>query len=388
MHDTPPIGYPALPRVLPRLVVEVESTHTAGRGNAAQAPFLTIQGLRKSYGSVTAADITRLEAQRGQLLTLLGPSGCGKTTTLRCIAGLVQADAGSIRVGGRDITALPTHKRNLGMVFQNYAIFPHMTVFDNVAFGLRGRGLSNRAIRDRVAEALNLVELNGYEARYRHQLSGGQQQRVALARAVAYEPDVLLLDEPFSNLDAKLRKSMRLQVRKLQQRLALTTVFVTHDQQEALSLSDVVAVINQGKLEQVGTPSDVYQRPASEFVADFIGSTNVIPGVVRSYDLASRHAHVLVGADAMLRVSHDKPLASGTQVKVLCKPEHLRLATEGPLRGQLSAVAYLGSIIQYQVEFGDTSLELVAPAESGPLASIGERVQLDAQMDQLRLIEA
>jgi putative spermidine/putrescine transport system ATP-binding protein len=211
--------------------------------DSADRPFLTIQGLRKHYGSVVAADMTRLDARRGQLLTLLGPSGCGKTTTLRCIAGLVNPDAGAIVVNGRNITTLPTHRRNLGMVFQNYAIFPHMTVHDNVAYGLQNRGLSRQQLKVRVDEALSLVELTGFEHRYRHQLSGGQQQRVALARAVAYQPDVLLLDEPFSNLDAKLRKTMRRQVRKLQQRLQLTTVFVTHDQQEALSLSDVVAVM-------------------------------------------------------------------------------------------------------------------------------------------------
>jgi putative spermidine/putrescine transport system ATP-binding protein len=351
-------------------------------------PFLTIQGLRKTYGAVTAADITRLEAQRGQLLTLLGPSGCGKTTTLRCIAGLVQADAGAILIGGRDITGLPTHRRNLGMVFQNYAIFPHMTVFENVAYGLKGRGLSAKAVRERVEEALHLVELTGFEQRYRHQLSGGQQQRVALARAVAYEPDVLLLDEPFSNLDAKLRKTMRLQVRKLQQRLQLTTVFVTHDQQEALSLSDVVAVINQGRLEQVGTPSEVYHRPASEFVADFIGSTNLIPGVVQSYAAPIRQAEVLVEGNARLRVFHEQPLEPGLQVKVLCKPEHLRLGADGPLRGQVSAVAYLGSVIQYQVDVGACSLEVVAPADAAPVGEIGSEVHLDVQPDQVRLLEA
>ena len=235
---------------------EVVLQHEVDVDDPDARPFLTIQGLRKTYGAVTAADITRLEARRGQLLTLLGPSGCGKTTTLRCIAGLIQADAGSIFIGGRDITALPTHRRNLGMVFQNYAIFPHMNVYENVAYGLQDRGLSRGKIRARVEEALSLVELTGYEQRYRHQLSGGQQQRVALARAVAYQPDVLLLDEPFSNLDAKLRKTMRLQVRQLQQRLRLTTVFVTHDQQEALSMSDVVAVINRGRVEQVGTPAE------------------------------------------------------------------------------------------------------------------------------------
>jgi putative spermidine/putrescine transport system ATP-binding protein len=370
------------------LVAEVESRQTTGPGDSTEPSFLSIQGLRKTYGTVTAADITRLDARRGALLTLLGPSGCGKTTTLRCIAGLVQPDAGSILIGGRDITALPTHKRNLGMVFQNYAIFPHMTVFENVAYGLRGRGLSSRAIRERIAEALHLVELTGYEGRYRQQLSGGQQQRVALARAVAYEPDVLLLDEPFSNLDAKLRKSMRLEVRKLQQRLALTTVFVTHDQQEALSLSDVVAVINHGKLEQVGTPTEVYQRPASEFVADFIGSTNLIPGVVVGYSETERVADVVADGNAVLRVFHDRPLGSGAHVKVLCKPEHLRLAPDGPLRGQLSAVASLVSVIQYQVELGECSLEVVAPAETGPFADLGDEVCLDVAGEHLRLIEA
>jgi len=348
-------------------------------------PFLTIQGLRKNYGSVVAADIARLDARRGQLLTLLGPSGCGKTTTLRCIAGLVSPDAGAIVVDGRNITSLPTHRRNLGMVFQNYAIFPHMTVFDNVAYGLRGRGLAREQLRSRVEEALSLVELTGFERRYRHQLSGGQQQRVALARAVAYQPDVLLLDEPFSNLDAKLRKSMRLQVRKLQQRLHLTTVFVTHDQQEALSLSDVVAVINAGKVEQVGTPAEVYQQPRSEFVADFIGSTNLLPGIVQGYDAARREAVVSVGSEVSIRVPHDPPLTEGLQVKVLCKPEQLRLDPTGELRGVLSAAAYLGSVIQYQVEVGSSSLEVVMPAGDGSF-EVGANVGIDVQGQALRLI--
>jgi ABC-type Fe3+/spermidine/putrescine transport system ATPase subunit len=199
---------------------------------------------------------------------------------------------------------------------------------------------------------------------------------------------VLLLDEPFSNLDAKLRKTMRLQVRKLQQRLRLTTVFVTHDQQEALSLSDVVAVINQGKLEQVGSPSDVYEHPASEFVADFIGSTNLIPAVVRSQDLATRQADVALQDGTLLRVWHERPLESGTPVKVLCKPEQLRFSPDGPLRGQLAAVAYLGSVVQYQVDFGEQSLEIVAAADNGPLPPVGTEIRLDVRSEQLRLIAA
>jgi ABC-type Fe3+/spermidine/putrescine transport system ATPase subunit len=357
----------------------------------ADAAFLAIHGLRKTYGAVTAADVSALEAHHGQLLTLLGPSGCGKTTTLRCIAGLIAPDAGAISIGGRDITALPTHSRNLGMVFQNYAIFPHMDAYENVAYGLHGRGLTRQQIRSRVDEALNLVELSGFEHRYRHQLSGGQQQRVALARAVAYQPDVLLLDEPFSNLDARLRKTMRLEVRKLQQRLSLTTVFVTHDQQEALSISDVVAVMNRGRVEQVGTPAEVYQRPRSEFVADFVGSTNLMPGVVRAYDAANRQAVVEVeGGVSSLHVWHDQPLAPGTQVKVLCKPEQLRVIRDAEacvVRGQLSAAAYLGSVTQYQVELRSCSLEVVMPAEQAPMLELGSHVGVELPTQMLRLIE-
>jgi putative spermidine/putrescine transport system ATP-binding protein len=343
--------------------------------------------LRKHYGSVVAADIVRLDARRGELLTLLGPSGCGKTTTLRCIAGLVNPDAGAIVIDGRNITSLPTHRRNLGMVFQNYAIFPHMTVYDNVAYGLQNRGFPRHELKARVEEALSLVELTGFEHRYRHQLSGGQQQRVALARAVAYQPDVLLLDEPFSNLDAKLRKSMRMQVRKLQQRLRLTTVFVTHDQQEALSLSDVVAVMNAGNVEQVGTPAEVYQQPRSEFVADFIGSTNLLPGIVHAYEVASQQAVVAVEGGATIHVTHEQPLAVGARVKVLCKPEQLRLDPSGELRGWLSAAAYLGSVIQYQVEVGSSSLEVVMPAGDGAF-EVGAEVGIDVRNQALRLIEA
>jgi putative spermidine/putrescine transport system ATP-binding protein len=356
----------------------------------ADAAFLSIHGLRKTYGAVTAADVSTLEARQGQLLTLLGPSGCGKTTTLRCIAGLIAPDAGAISIGGRDITALPTHSRNLGMVFQNYAIFPHMDAYENVAYGLHGRGLSRQQIRSRVDEALSLVELSGFEHRYRHQLSGGQQQRVALARAVAYQPDVLLLDEPFSNLDARLRKTMRLEVRKLQQRLSLTTVFVTHDQQEALSISDVVAVMNRGRVEQVGTPAEVYQRPRSEFVADFVGSTNLLPAVVRGYDAVNRQAVVEVeGGVSTLQIWHDQPLAAGAQVKVLCKPEQLRLIGDVDacvLRGQLSAAAYLGSVTQYQVELSSCSLEVVVPAEEAPMLELGSMVGVELPTQMLRLI--
>jgi ABC-type Fe3+/spermidine/putrescine transport system ATPase subunit len=335
-----------------------------------------------------AVDVERLEARAGQLLTLLGPSGCGKTTTLRCIAGLVQPEFGAIEIGGRDITGLPTHRRNLGMVFQNYAIFPHMDVFDNVAYGLHGRGLGKDQVRARVAEVLELVELSGYERRYRHQLSGGQQQRVALARAIVYQPDVLLLDEPFSNLDAKLRKAMRLEVRKLQQRLNLTTVFVTHDQQEALSLSDVVAVMSEGRVEQVGTPAEVYETPRSEFVADFIGSTNLLPGVVRGS--SAELVDVELDGGAVVSVGCAAALADGARVKVLAKPEAARLVhgPGGTVRGTLSAVAYLGAVTQFQVELASCSIEVLTAAGEAPAVAIGDAVGVELRAETLRVLGA
>lgn len=335
---------------------------------------------------MVAADIEKLEIQQGQLLTLLGPSGCGKTTTLRCIAGLIQPELGAISIADRNIIGLPTHKRNLGMVFQNYAIFPHMNVFENVAYGLHGRGLDKTQIAQRVGEVLSLVELDGYEKRYRHQLSGGQQQRVALARAIVYQPDVLLLDEPFSNLDAKLRKSMRLEVRKLQQRLGLTTVFVTHDQQEALALSDVVAVMDHGCVEQVGTPAEIYERPASEFVADFIGSTNLLPGVV--CDRVGDQLIVEIDGGSRLSVQHDRPLDNSARVKVLAKPEKLRLVhIGGAVRGTVAGVAYLGAVTQYIVELSSCSVEVLMPAGEGPEVAAGTHVGIEFQPDALRLIE-
>ena len=354
---------------------------------------LTVDDLHLHYGDNVILKGVSLVLEPGEVVALLGASGSGKTTLLRSVAGLEQPSGGRIAIGNSVLfdaakrIDLPVEKRNLGLVFQSYALWPHRSVFDNVAYGLRNRGLSRDQLHSRVDEALNLVELTGFERRYRHQLSGGQQQRVALARAVAYQPDVLLLDEPFSNLDAKLRKSMRLQVRKLQQRLRLTTVFVTHDQQEALSLSDVVAVINNGEVEQVGSPAEVYQQPRSEFVADFIGSTNLLPGVVRGYDAGRGAAVVVVEGGTSIEVAHERPVGEGTHVKVLCKPEQLRLDPAGELRGTLSAAAYLGSVVQYQVEVGSTSIEVVMPA-SGELYAVGARVGLDVSGQVLRLIEA
>ena len=239
-----------------------------------------LEQLRKSYGSERVVDIPTLEIADGEFFSLLGPSGCGKTTTLRSIAGSVQPDSGRVIIGGRDVTALPPHRRNVGMVFQKYALFPHLTAAENVAYGLENRGFARDAMAARVAESLDLVALQGFDQRYPHQLSGGQQQRVAMARAIAYRPDVLLLDEPFSSLDARLRSSLRTDLRQLQRTLGITTVFVTHDQQEALALSDRLAVMNAGSVEQIGTPEAIYESPSSAFVADFVGGTNLLRGTV------------------------------------------------------------------------------------------------------------
>ena len=346
------------------MATEIEAQHTASDSRSAEPAFLTIQGLRKTYGSVTAADITRLEARRGQLLTLLGPSGCGKTTTLRCIAGprrgRCRRDRGRRPRHHRAADPPPQPRDGLSELRDLPA---HDRLRQRRLRAAQSRTLQRAAIRARVAEALDLVELTGFEGRYRHQLSGGQQQRVALARAVAYQPDVLLLDEPFSNLDAKLRKSMRLQVRKLQQRLRLTTVFVTHDQQEALSLSDVVAVINDGKLEQVGTPAEVYQRPARNSSPTSSARRTSFRAWFAATSRRAASAEVLVEGGAILSVAHDRPLAAGTPVKVLCKPEQLRLTRRASCAASFRPSAYLGSVIQYQVELGGCSLEVVAPAE-------------------------
>src|SRR5712671_3844308 len=252
---------------------------------ATVAPYLALRGLAKRYddGPAAVAGLD-LVAERGEFLTLLGPSGCGKTTVLRMIAGLVPPSAGRIAVDGADVTAMPAHRRNMGLVFQNYALFPHLNVARNVAFGLEMRGTLRDAIDKRVTNSLALVRLEGLRRRMPRELSGGQQQRVALARALVIEPALLLLDEPLSNLDAKLREELRDEIRDIQRRLGITAVFVTHDQVEALTLSDRIAVMNAGRLEQVGTPSEVYERPATEFVAAFIGRTNRIAATVVACD--------------------------------------------------------------------------------------------------------
>ena len=295
--------------------------------SGAAAPALAVRRLRKTFGAVVAVDEVSLEAAPGEFLSLLGPSGCGKSTVLRMVAGLVEPDSGQVILAGEDITRVAVHRRNLGLVFQSYALFPHMTVFDNVAFGLRRHRVTEAALRPRVERMLDLVRLGPLGARHPRELSGGQQQRVALARALVTEPRVLLLDEPLSNLDALLRDEMRVELKRLQERLGTTMIFVTHDQAEALILSDRVVLMDAGHVEQVGSPEEVYRRPATPFVARFLGRANFLTGVVAARD-AGRIVVALDGGSSVMAGARDG-IVSGQRVQVAIRQEAIRLAPAG-----------------------------------------------------------
>jgi putative spermidine/putrescine transport system ATP-binding protein len=311
---------------------------------------LTLQNLRKSFGPTVAVDNVSLEVRQGELVALLGPSGCGKTTTLRMIAGFIGATAGRILIGGSDVTTLPPYRRNTGMVFQSYALFPHMTVAENVAFGLEMRKVPKAERERRVEEALRLVRLEGLGHRMPRQLSGGQQQRVALARGLVINPEVFLLDEPLSNLDAKLRHDVRLEIRQLQQRLGLTTVFVTHDQEEALTLADRLVLMEKGVVQQIGTPTELYERPANLFVADFIGKSNFFKGRIAG------QKEFRTEAGTVIRFEGPAPAGAGTVLAV--RPEKIIL---GPgardmtncFPASIEYVTYLGAATEYRLRFAE-----------------------------------
>ncbi len=299
---------------------------------------LAFNSIRKTFGATVALEGLDLDVHEGELISLLGPSGCGKTTALRIAAGFTTADNGRVFVGDDDISKLPAHKRNMGMVFQSYSLFPNLSVAENVEYGLRTRKIDKLARRRRVAETLELVELTDQAIKYPHQLSGGQQQRVALARALAIQPSVLLLDEPLSALDAKVRASLRDEIRRIQTELGITTLFVTHDQEEALGISDRIGVMSQGRLEQLGTPAEIYGHPSSAFVARFIGSMNEIPATV----IDSGAVQVLELA-VPTRRSHD--FSGGENVNLLVRPEDTRIADdgEGGLVGIVVSQTFQGS---------------------------------------------
>jgi ABC-type Fe3+/spermidine/putrescine transport system ATPase subunit len=352
---------------------------------------LRLTGVTKRFGDAAAVDDVTFAVPRGSFATLLGPSGCGKTTTLRMIAGFYDPDAGDIELGGRRINNLPAHKRGAAMVFQDYALFPHMSVFNNVAYGLRLAKQSKAEIERRVNDTLKFVGLVGLGQRSPNQLSGGQQQRVAVARALVVEPEILLLDEPLSNLDAKLRESLRWELRAMQQRLGMTFVYVTHDQDEALSLSDWVAVMNAGRVEQAGTPWEIYYHPKTAFLADFVGAVNLVPSTVR--EVRGGQAIVSVGAgSAPVRLPEGIALASGAQVQLCIRPESLALRAMGAagdgqvlVPGTVARRAFLGDLMRYWVTV-DGREWIVDQPDPGAAAHFDGPVQVAIRPERIHLI--
>ncbi len=360
------------------MAAELNASSGTGRGAS-----VSLTELEKKYDRVTAVERVSLDIQSGEFLTLLGPSGSGKTTTLMMIAGFESPSAGDIAIDGASVVAMPPYRRNIGMVFQNYALFPHLTVEENIGFPLKQRGVAKAERARLVGEALELVRLPGYGARYPRQLSGGQQQRVALARAIVFQPRLLLMDEPLGALDKQLRENLQLEMRRLHADLGITFIYVTHDQEEALTMSDRIAVMNEGKVVQVGRPEDLYDRPSNRFVASFIGESNFLPAVVRGVEddiVVAECDGVLIRAMAPTRPS------SGARVTLTTRPERLHFA-DRPLNGsaslnRLSVVVteavFAGERCRYLLKAGDgTSIVLKEPSSAAiRRRAVGERAEI------------
>ncbi|MEN9230014.1 MAG: ABC transporter ATP-binding protein [Thermostichus sp. DG02_5_bins_236] len=344
---------------------------------------------REGGGQVAAVQNVHLEIERGELITLLGPSGCGKTTTLRMVAGFESPSRGELILAGELINQRPPNQREMAMVFQSYALFPHLSVFENVAYGLRLRSLPETQLRKRVLEVLELVGLEGLEQRPPQQLSGGQQQRVALARALVLEPKVLLMDEPLSNLDAKLREQMRTEIRRIQQNLGITTLYVTHDQAEAMTLADRIVIMNRGQIEQVDVPTQIYQRPASAFVADFIGQSNLLPARVIDRE---GEMWLIQTLDHIVRLPSGavaQPPQLGETAQLLIRPEAIRLHPQGSLRGKIQRVTYLGSVVEYDLTLGAQQITVLDTDPLRPqIYALGAEVNLDFLPGCLYLLPA
>lgn len=346
-----------------------------------------LTSIDKYFGTLKALDTIDFTIAQGSFFTLLGPSGCGKTTLLRTLAGFYSPDSGEIRFGDRRIDQVPAHKREIGMVFQNYALFPHLSVFDNVAYGLRARRTSASEIRDRVMEMLAAVHLEDFATRAPNQLSGGQQQRVALARALVIRPEVLLMDEPLSNLDAKLRVSMRDEIRRIQQDLGITTVYVTHDQEEAMAVSDAIAVMKGGQVQQIGTPMEIYLTPKNRFVAEFMGASNILPGMV---------TEKTDGADCQCTIDgvpfRFATAAPAGECLFSIRPERLRITDrsgENTFSGTISHVSFLGAMVRYHLNaLGQKMhLEIHAP-DPARLCRVGDTVRIAVDADAPVALEA
>jgi putative spermidine/putrescine transport system ATP-binding protein len=353
--------------------VSVTERTSTGTGTA-----VSLVGLRRTYGSLNALDGLSLDIEPGEMVVLLGPSGCGKTTALRILAGLDRADEGTVQVGGEDITRVPANKRDMGMVFQAYSLFPHLTVRDNVAFGLRLRGHDRAKRLARCREMLELVGLSAFEGRYARQLSGGQQQRVALARALAVEPAVLLLDEPLSALDAKVRVQLREEIRRVQLDVGTTTLFVTHDQEEALAVADRVGVMNSGRLDQIAPPTELYERPATRFVAEFVGLSNRVVT-----EVTSGHA-ALLG-------SHLRTLSGSIEQgpgHALVRPESVHVVESGDANAHVVSVAFLGPFSRVQLRLDDGGQILVAQLASSVADRLaqGAAVRVEIKADAVLVL--
>ena len=359
--------------------------------------YLEIREMTKSFGSVVAVNDVSFSVDKGEFFTFLGPSGCGKTTLLRCIGGFETPEKGQILIGGRELADVPPNKRDIGFVFQNYALFPTMNVFKNVAFGLEMRKLPAQLIRKKVAEALALVGLTGYGNRRTKQLSGGQQQRVALARALVIEPQILLLDEPLSNLDAKLRVEMRVNISRLQRKLNITTIYVTHDQEEAFSLSDRIMVMNQGFKQQIGTHSELYYEPHNEFVADFIGQANFVDGKILRPGRQKLTVQALgteITTAGFAEGARSEGALAGDGVKIMIRPEQIAInpgeEIKNRLRGTITERQFLGSFLVYYIQTAESELIVKIPGISRSKLSlqpaVGDEVTIGFRAEDCTIV--
>ncbi len=350
--------------------------------------LLTLKDLKVTYGHQVVLENLNLSIEPGELVSLLGPSGCGKTTTLRTIAGFIEARSGQFIFGGRDYTKIPVHKRNFGFVFQNYALFPHLTVFDNIRFGLKLRKITHGEAERRVAEILDIVDLGDYAKRFPRELSGGQRQRVALARALVIKPDLLLFDEPLSNLDAKLRVKMRVEIKKIQQRLGITSIYVTHDQEECFSISDKVAIMNHGVIEQMDSPQNIYKQPATEFVAKFVGFENFIELQPIVGETAESCYVSLCGC--RFEVQNQNTIQASTRCKGAIRPDEIEIINRGDIpenntiEGIIGISTFLGKEYQYIV---DTPLgQLNVNSDAAVVYSQGDKIHLHLPKEKIILV--
>lgn len=374
---------------------------------------ISLRGVTKRFDKLVAVNNVSLEIAKGEFFTLLGPSGCGKTTLLRCVAGFAEINGGGIFFDDHRMDKIPTHKRGVGMVFQNYAVFPHLTVKNNVAYGLKARKISGSAMEERIASALDMVKLGGLEHRLPNQLSGGQLQRVAIARVLAIQPEVLLMDEPLSNLDAKLRVEMRGDIRMLQQELGITTIYVTHDQEEALSISDRIAVMEAGKVRQLGKPWEIYTQPQGPFVAGFIGTTNLLTATVReekkgalvvgcrgiaTSDQKEDDAQAAECPDLAFGIPVDSGFKPGDEIKVAIRPEAIEIGRRAvmpetgawPVEGVIRRVEYLGYSVKYELELAKGFNFLVTSyrAEPSEIREIDQPVKGYYLLDRVRVYKS